>query len=148
MRSSPKVFFSVVALCFAASTSAAEPEPIEETPGAAKTLGYPTVAAALEGLRAMANVTVTVTKPDGWVIAVEQESRAIWSFAPSAHYAYPAVVRRNVQQRPGGEVYVQTVALCEADKLSCDKLIREFQKLNEKMGESVRARNQQNSGSK
>jgi len=77
-------------------------------------------------------VTVTVTKPDGWIIVNEEApGLSVWSFAPPGHYAYPAVVRRTVRQADG-RVYVVTTALCQADKLSCDRLMRQFQQLTEK----------------
>jgi hypothetical protein len=84
-------------------------------------------------------VSITVTQPDGWTIAVEPATKAIWSFAPAGHYAYPAVVRREIKQR-GSDVYVEMVALCQAEKVPCDNLIREFQLLNQRMSESVRSR--------
>lgn len=113
--------------------SAQAPSPLDEAPGAAAKLGYPTVAAALEGLKARPGVSVTTTKPDGWIIATEPTTKALWSFAPEGHYAYPAVVRREVKEREGGEVYIEMVALCQAAKEPCDRLIREFQELNERL---------------
>jgi len=111
--------------------------PLEESSGAAAKLGYRTVAAALAGLRARPGVAVTTTKPDGWIIATEGSTKAVWSFAPDGHYAYPAVVRREVKQRDGGEVYIEMVALCEAAKEPCDRLVREFQELNEQMRANI-----------
>ena len=111
--------------------------PLDESSGAAAKLGYPTVAAALEGLRARPGVSVTTTQPDGWIIATETSTNAVWSFTPPGHYAYPAVVRREVKQRDGGEVYIDMVALCQAAKEPCDRLIREFQELNEQMRANI-----------
>jgi hypothetical protein len=82
---------------------------------------------------------VSITQPDGWTIAVEPGTKAIWSFTPAGHYAYPAVVRREVKQRDGN-VYVDTVALCQAEKAACDRLIRDFERLNQRMSESMRSR--------
>ena len=97
------------------------------------------MAAALESLKSTPGVSITVTQPDGWTIAVEPAAKAIWSFTPASHYAYPAVVRREVKERDGG-VYVEMVALCQAKKVPCDKLIREFQLLNQRLSESMRNR--------
>jgi hypothetical protein len=107
--------------------------PIDESSAAPAKLGYPTVAAALEGLRARPGVSVSTTKPDGWIIVTETSTKAVWSFTPDGHYAYPAVVRREVKQRDGGEVYIDMVALCQAAKEPCDRLIREFRELNDQM---------------
>jgi hypothetical protein len=139
----PLLLASGFTTCLAQS----DQRPLEESPGAANGLGYSSVSEALESLKAKAGVTVKVTKPDGWVIVNESSPVfAVWSFTPEGHYAHPAVVRRVIQQRPGGDVYVEMTALCQADKASCDKLIREFQQLNERMREQVRARLQQGKG--
>ena len=131
---------AVFALAAGSLAAIAQPTaPIEESVSGAEKLGYKTVAAALEGLKATPGVSVTVTQPDGWTIAVEPATKAIWSFTPASHYAYPAVVRREVKERDGG-VYVEMVALCQAEKAPCDKLIREFQLLNQRMSESMRNR--------
>ena len=133
----------LVVLALAASGSAAfaqsVPAPVEESASGAEKRGYKTVATALEGLKSTPGVSVTVTQPDGWTIAVEPTTKAIWSFTPANHYAYPAVVRREIKERDGG-VYVEMVALCQAEKVPCDKLIREFQLLNQRMSESIRNR--------
>ena len=49
------------------------------------------------------------------------------------------MVRREVKQRDGN-VYVDMVALCQAEKAACDRLIRDFQRLNQRMSESIRSR--------
>ena len=111
--------------------------PLEESSGSAAKLGYPTVAAALEGLKSKPGVSVNITKPDAWTIVMEPSTKAIWSFTPEGHYAYPSVVRREVKQREAGDVYLEMVALCQAEKEPCDRLIREFQQLNERMRASI-----------
>jgi len=111
--------------------------PLDESSSAAGKLGYPTVAAALEGLRSRPGVSITTTKPDGWIIATETNSKAVWSFAPDGHYAYPAVVRRDVKQHDGGEVYIDMVVVCQAAKEPCDRLVREVQELNEQMRANI-----------
>lgn len=123
------------------SPCAAQQEaPLKETPGAFSKYGYRTVAEALEGLKRQPGATVEVTKPDGWTIVTQPEpDYAIWSFTPAGHYAHPAVVRRGVVEA-NGSVSVRMNALCEADKASCDRLIREFQALNAKMRDDVRSR--------
>jgi hypothetical protein len=132
MRQNQLVLFAFWLL--ATGTACAQAlSPLEESPSAVDKLGYPTVAAALEGLKARPGVSVTTTKPDGWIIATEPTTKALWSFTPEGHYAYPAVVRREVKQREGGEVYVEMIALCQAAKEPCDRLIREFQELNDRI---------------
>lgn len=106
-------------------------------PEAHRALGYQSVAEALEALKTKPGVQINVTKPDGWIIANEGRD-VVWSFAPPNHYAHPAVVRRELVVQPDGEVTVETRALCQAPKEPCDRLIGEFQALNEAMREGVR----------
>ena len=116
-------------------------QPIQESPGAFKSLGYTSVAEALASLKAKPGVSVNVTKPDGWVIVNEPAPAfAVWSFTPEGHYAHPAVVRRAIKQDANGAVSVEMTALCQAEKEPCDKLIREFQQLNERMRQQVGSR--------
>jgi hypothetical protein len=96
-------------------------------------IGYPSVQEALHALKAKPGVAI-VTKPDGWIIATEPTVYAQWAFTPEGYYAHPAVVRRLIQQRPGGEVYVETSALCQPDKDSCDRLMAEFRAHNDGVG--------------
>jgi hypothetical protein len=134
-------FMTALALAASSLTAIAQTAlpPIEESASGVTKLGYKTVAAALEGLKAMPGASVTVTQPDGWTIAVEPGTKAMWSFTPAGHYANPAVVRREIKQRDGG-IYVEMVALCQAEKEPCDRLIREFQELNQRMSEAIRNR--------
>ena len=109
--------------------------PVPESLGS---LEYSSVSETLEALRSKPGVSITVTKPDGWILAAEGQS-IVWSFTPIGHYAHPAVVRRELLVR-NGEAVVETRALCQAEKLACDKLIVEFQELNEHMRQNVQER--------
>jgi len=123
-------------MAFALSQSLAQAQaPLPETPGS---LEYRSVSEALEALKAKPGVSITETKPDGWIIASEGQS-VVWSFTPSGHYAHPAVVRREVIVREGN-LSVETRALCQAEKPACDKLIREFQEVNERMRLNIQQR--------
>ncbi|WP_156473154.1 hypothetical protein [Pseudorhodoferax sp. Leaf265] len=99
-------------------------------------IGYSTVQDALVALKATPGVQVDITKPDGWVI-VNEPGNIQWSFTPSTHAAYPAVVRRAIKINSGGEVYIEMSALCQAEKAPCDKLIEDFKGLNEQMRNSI-----------
>jgi hypothetical protein len=102
-------------------------------------VGYKTVNEALAALKASPGANITVTKPDGWIIANEREKDTQWSFTPEGHYAHPSVVKRIIKQ-DGRGVYIEMSALCEGTKSNCDKLLAEFEQLNERIRESVRAR--------
>lgn len=98
-------------------------------------IGYPTVAAAMEALKAKKDAKVSVR--DGWTIIDEESAKAIWSFAPPDHPAYPAAIRRALVERDGN-ISIAMTALCQASKAACDGLIEEFTQLNEQAAQAVR----------
>ena len=98
-------------------------------------IGYLSVAAAFEALRQ--NSGVKILNENGWTVIDDRPNLTVWSFVPKGHPAYPAVVRRQVIQKGGG-LYVNTNVLCEASKTSCDKLVTEFQALNNKMRDNIK----------
>jgi hypothetical protein len=62
-------------------------------------VGYPTVEAALEALRARNDVRISVQ--GGWTIVDDRAAGTFWSFTPPGHPAHPAVVKRTVVSRDG-----------------------------------------------
>ncbi|MEN2675465.1 hypothetical protein ABEQ61_12365 [Cutibacterium acnes] len=110
---------------------AQSPEPAQETV-------FQKVSDALDYLKSKPGVSFTTTKPDAWLIANDTAPFAIWSFVPQGHYAYPAVVKRELKKDPQGNVSVAMTAICEAPKEACDKLIGEFQAMNAQAAKDVR----------
>jgi hypothetical protein len=106
-------------------------------------VGFKTVSDALESLKSTPGVDITTTKPDGWTIANDSRNYAQWSFTPPGHYAYPAVVKRIIKQSADGNVFIQMTALCQAEKSPCDRLIEEFEQLNERIRQSTQRRLQE-----
>ena len=100
-------------------------------------IGYLTVAAALDGMRTKSGVNVSIQ--GSWTVIEDGATSSIWSFTPAGHPAHPAVVRRTIVQQ-GNDIFVNMGVLCEAAKPSCDKLVAEFQELNNKMRESLSRR--------
>ena len=109
-------------------------------------VGFKTVAEALETLKNSPGVNINYTKPDNWVIITEPSGNVLWSFTPQQHYAYPAVVKRELKVPPDGGVYVEMSALCQADKSACDKLIEEFKQLNNRSRAAVQQKLNQGAG--
>ena len=103
-------------------------------------VGFKTVSEALETLKTKPGVNVKFTQPDNWTVISAPDSKTVWSFTPSAHYAYPAVVKRELKVRANGDVYIETRALCQAEKVACDKLIEEFNQLNSRTRSAVQQR--------
>jgi hypothetical protein len=102
--------------------------PLAEQPGSS--VGYPTVVAALRGVRSRPGVEFS--SQAGWTVASDNASATLWSFAPAGDPAYPAVVKRQIVPEGGGSSLKMDI-LCESTKAACDNLVREFQKLNEQM---------------
>jgi len=128
MRNSVAIF--ITSLLFASLVNADELAP-------EKGIGFKSVNEAMTFLKTKQTVTFTVTKPDGWVIANDTSPFTVWSFTPEGHYAHPAVVKRELKQNEDGGVYMKMNALCQAEKEPCDRLIAEFEELNNKMRKNV-----------
>ena len=108
-------------------------------PAGRSSIGHASVQEALDSLKAKPGVQIQITKPDAWTIINEPENIQ-WSFTPSSHYAYPAVVRREIKVGASGDVYIEMTGLCQAAKAPCDRLMDEFRDLNEKIRQSIKAR--------
>ena len=107
--------------------------PIPEQPDS--TVGYPTVAAALQDLRSRPGVVIS--EQHGWTVADDEISKTLWSFPPLGNPAYPSAVKRQIVDANGG-VTLQMSVLCEAGKAACDDLVRDFQALNSQMTQSLK----------
>ena len=106
-----------------------------QQPGAAQSsIGYPSVAAALQALQHKSGVNIV--NQGGWTVIDDPSEQTIWSFAPPGHPAYPAAVRRQIVKESGGFSLKMNV-LCQAAKQPCDKLVADFQELNKKMRENI-----------
>jgi len=99
-------------------------------------IGYPTVAAALEAVKSDPNAHVE-TK-GGWTIVATAENgnQVLWSFAPESDPAYPSAVKRTVVES-GGKVAIDMKVLCQSTKAACDKLVEQFQQLNERVKQGI-----------
>lgn len=109
----------------------------------ASPLGFSTVAEALQALEARDGNGTIVTHADGWTTVNEPAAAAQWSFVPASHAAYPAVVRRIIRRGPNGAVSVETGSLCEAAADKCSRLLAEFETMNDRITQAVKARGRQ-----
>jgi hypothetical protein len=124
LSANQKHFRAVLAACLfvAVSAAAQQTEP-------ASSIRYESVGAALAALKARSDVKIAVH--NGWTLASDAAERALWSFTPPTHPAYPAAVKRTVVER-NGRALIDVSALCEAPKPACDELIAEFPELTRK----------------
>jgi len=99
-------------------------------------IGYPSVAAALDALKARTDVRIS--SQGGWTVIEDGSggNATLWSFTPPNHPAHPAAVKRTLVQKDGA-FFVEMDALCQATKAACDALMAEFQELNNRMRESI-----------
>ncbi len=95
---------------------------------------FTTVEQARKALSAQSGMQVS--EQQGWLIVTDQKEMTLWSFTPRGLAAYPAAVRRRVV-RGSEEIYVETTALCEAEKAACDRLIADFKKLNDSLIQGI-----------
>jgi hypothetical protein len=117
-RLGPAVGLLLATLAFADS---APPRSFPESKSS--DIGYKTVAEALASLRQMKGVSFSSVR--GWTVVTDEAHLTVWSFAPQSDPSYPAVVKRMVISTGSGSKVTMNV-LCEADKASCDNLVREF----------------------
>ena len=101
---------------------AADDEPVE--------IGYASVAATLEALRAEPSAQFRDQR--GWTVVASRERDAAveWFFTPEGHAAHPAVVKRTVTERDGLGM-IDLVALCHVEQSACDRLLDDFRQQQE-----------------
>jgi hypothetical protein len=99
--------------------------------------GYPTVAAALEALKAKAGTRISVSKSWTTIEDMDGEDVVLWSFTVATHAAHPSLVKRTLRKKEDG-YYIDMNVLCEAnDAAACAGLVRSFQALNEQVKRSL-----------
>lgn len=94
---------------------------------------------ALETLeRLQADPDVSFRTEREWTVANKNtaDEKAVWSFPPETHEAYPSVVKRKVVEDDGIVRLVTTVS-CGSTKVICDRLVRDFIQLNENVRREV-----------
>jgi hypothetical protein len=98
-------------------------------------IGYPSVAAALADLHSKPELKFH--EDHGWIIAEDSRHYTYWSFPPAGDPAYPSAVRR-VAVKEGTEISMHTDVLCESTQSACDKLVKDFNKLDERVRDSIK----------
>ncbi len=126
-------YLATLLFVVAGLSQAGEP-PIPESQDSS--IGYPSVPEALAALRA--DKGISESERGGWLIFADKAHNTIWSFTPTTHPAHPSAVRREAVEKDGS-IYVQMSVLCQADKVACDQLVRDFQQLNEQMRQAIKS---------
>jgi hypothetical protein len=101
----------------------------------ASSIGYASVAAALADLHSKPDVKFSIQ--NGWTIAEDRSRSSFWSFPPEGDPAYPSAVKRIVVQTGAG-ISLEMKVLCQSTQAACDKLVADFNALNERMRNSFK----------
>jgi hypothetical protein len=94
------------------------------------TIGYPSVEAALDALRA--DPTAQFETQQGWTVVASRAGGdpVQWFFTPAGHPAHPAVVKRTaVETSDLG--FIDLAALCYGPESECYRLIDDFRQRSE-----------------
>jgi AAA15 family ATPase/GTPase len=92
-------------------------------------INYSSVSAAFDKLKA--DPTAAITQKQNWTIIslAENDRLAIWYFTPQQNDVRTAVFKK-VISRQGEGIETRIISLCEAPKVECDKVTKQFQDLN------------------
>ena len=96
---------------------------------------YATVALALEALRTKSGVKISDLA--GWTVIEDGSTLSLWSFTPAGHPAHPAAIHRKVVQEDNN-IFLKMHVICEASKPACDKVVADFEDLNQRMTKSLK----------
>jgi hypothetical protein len=110
--------------------------PVADT-SKSSSIGYSSVAAALKDLHSKPDVQFSVQ--NGWTIAEDRSHFTLWSFPPEGDPAYPSAVKRTAVQTGTG-VNMDMKVLCQSTQSACDKLVADFNALNERMRDSFKSK--------
>ena len=97
-------------------------------------IGFASPAEAMAALRLSPNVKFSVV--NGWTVADDAVSHKLWTFAPATDPAYPSVVSRQIVVK-GNDVSIDMRISCGASEPACEKLVADYQALNDKVKERL-----------
>jgi hypothetical protein len=113
---------AITAILLGSLSASLSAEPTAAQPSGG--IGYPSVQAALEALRAKQGVIFSTAK--GWTVAKDDAEPAVWLFAPSGDPAYPTAVKRHISNDADGSHAVTDIH-CEVARAACDELARQLE---------------------
>ena len=74
---------------------------------------------------------------NGYVAFADNPNEAVWTFTKPGHEAHPSVVCRSIIANPDGSVGMDMKVLCVGTDAACDRLVADFNQLNERMKEEL-----------
>jgi hypothetical protein len=102
-------------------------------------LDFPSVAAALDALRA--DPAAQFESQAGWLLVATSEhgNPVLWSFTPVGHPAHPAVVKRTALEEKGTG-YVELTTLCQGPEPECFRLLDDFRQKQQRLAQRAVAK--------
>ena len=97
-------------------------------------IGYASVDVARSALQQRDDTRMSIA--DGWLTIEDPAAMTIWTFAPEADPAHPAVVKRSVIEEEG-RIVIRMDIRCEGEVNACDGLEQHFLSLNQATREQV-----------
>ena len=88
----------------------------------------------------LGEISKTLTKTsdgNGYVAFVDTPNVAVWTFTKPGHRAHPSVVCRTIIVNPDGSIGIEMKMLCVSTDAACERLVADFNKLNESMKEEL-----------
>ncbi|GAA5168542.1 hypothetical protein [Viridibacterium curvum] len=101
---------------------------------------YPSVHVALRALLSRRDIKIEVR--DRWTI-IQDAAGQIWTFVPIDHPAYPTVMRQRIFRSADGAIHSDMAALCEAEKMPCDKVMEILRQRNRETAAELKFRETQ-----
>lgn len=89
-------------------------------------LNFPSVAAALKALQSQSGMTRS--SYEDWTFFEDASRRTQWVFAPDAHAAHPAAIRRAAVERDG-RLVIEISLLCEGVPQGCHRVLKDFEEM-------------------
>jgi UDP-N-acetylglucosamine enolpyruvyl transferase len=97
-------------------------------------IGYASPDAALAALRDMPDTTIR--EENDWLVAHDKANATLWSITTDKHPAHPTAVKRTLTQHDGA-VVIKTNVMCGAQKDVCDKVVQQFEQINDGLRQAM-----------
>ncbi len=77
----------------------------------------------------------------GWKVITIDGGLELWSFTPENHPAHPSFARRTMVHNISGEWHATTKLSCGAVESECEKLLDQYELLDERMKDAISREN-------
>jgi hypothetical protein len=136
-----RAIFGAAVLIFSTTLCSSQEAIDQAKPRYSSDIGFSSVAAALEAVRAVDGANVA--EQEGW-ISIEDDSTGVilWTFTRPGNPSHPTAVKRLVAES-NGDVLIEMRIRCEAPTSACQDLVRDFESRNAQLRADLVRRIQQ-----